>query len=144
MKEREQLKGTSIKIPMSKYQTIKNIADREGSSVSEVILKLVDEALTERVVEQNTDIMAKIVRTQLEIVLKPHIERLAALSSKTGHMAAASTFLNTQALMDIVPPERKKDVKVMYENARKKAVTYMKTKTDEFDQDTIFENERME
>lgn len=131
----KELRKTSVKLYSRQYETIEAIANKSGESVSEVVRKLIDQALSERVVEENTDLMAKIIRQQLEVVLKPHIERLAAISSKTGHMAAASAFLNTQALMDLVPAERRKDAKQMYENARKKAVVYMKTKTDEFDMD---------
>ena len=143
MQEREPLKGTSIKIPMSKYEVIQNMAKKEGISVTEVILKLLDKAMSERIIEDNMDLMAKVMRQQMEIVLKPHVERLAAISSKTGHMAATSAFLNTQALMDLVPVEKRKDAKQMYENARKKAVVYMKTKTDEYNEEQIFDHKDM-
>ena len=130
-----ELRKTSVKLYSRQYETIEAIANKNGESVSEVVRKLIDQALSERVVEQNTDLMTKIIRQQLEATLKPHVERICAISSKGGHMAAASAFLNTQALMDLVPVERKKDARQMYENARKKAVAYMKTKTDEFDMD---------
>lgn len=58
--------------------------------------------------------------------MKPHIARLAALTSKLGHMSATATFLNVQAFQDLVPTEKKKDIKVLYEKARKKAGAYMK------------------
>ena len=61
------------------------------------------------------------------------MERLAALSSKGGHMAARATFLNVQALMDLVPPENRKDVRAMYENASKKAVAYMHMPVEEYE-----------
>lgn len=128
-----ELRKTSVKLYSRQYEALEAIANKNGESVSEVVRKLIDQALSERVVEQNTDLMAKIIRQQLEVVLKTHVERLAAIESKKSHMAAASVFLNTQALMNLVPVERKKDAKQMYENARKKAVAYLKTKTDEFD-----------
>ena len=130
-----ELRKISVKLYSRQYETIEAIANKNGESISEVVRKLIDQALSERVVEQNTDLMTKIIRQQLEATLKPHVERICAISSKGGHMAAASAFLNTQALMDLVPVERKKDARQMYENARKKAVAYMKTKTDEFDMD---------
>lgn len=61
------------------------------------------------------------------------MERLAALSSKGGHMAARATFLNVQALMDLVPPENRKDVRAMYESASKKAVAYMHMPVEEYE-----------
>ena len=128
-----ELRKTTVKLHQRLYDVIENIAKKEGVTVSEVMRDLLDKALTERVTEENMDVIARVVRQQVEVVMKPHVERICALSSKGGHMAAAAAFLNTQALMDLVPPERKKDARQMYENARKKAVAYMKTKTDEFE-----------
>jgi hypothetical protein len=44
----------------------------------------------------------------------PHVERLAALSSKSGHMSATAAFLNVQAFMDLVPSEKRKNLKELY------------------------------
>lgn len=129
-----ELRKTTIKLHARQYETIEAIANKNGESVSEVVRKLIDRGLEERVVEENTNLIANIVRQQMEIVIRPHIERLAKLSSKSGHMSAASAFLNTQALMDLVPLERKKDVRQMFDNARKKSAQYMKTPTSEWEE----------
>lgn len=128
-----ELRKTSVKLYQRQYEAIERMAKNEGTSISDVMRELIDRALTEKVAEENTDLIAHVVRKQVESVMKPHIERLAALSSKGGHMAARATFLNVQALMDLVPPENRKDVRSMYDNASKKAVAYMKTRVDEFE-----------
>ena len=120
-----ELRKTSVKLYQRQYDAIERMAKNEGTSISDVMRELIDRALTEKVTEENTDLIAHIVKKQLEVVLKPHVERLAALSAKGGHMAARATFLNVQALMDLVPPENRKDVRAMYESASKKAVAYM-------------------
>lgn len=128
-----ELRKTSVKLYQRQYEAIERMAKNEGTSISDVIRELIDRALTERVAEENTDLIAHVVRKQVEVVMKPHIERLAALSSKGGHMAARATFLNVQALMDLVPPENRKDVRSMYESASKKAVAYMNMRVEEFE-----------
>lgn len=127
-----ELRKTSVKLYQRQYEAIERIAKNEGISVSDVIRDLIDRSLTERVVEENTDLIAHIVRKQVEVVMKPHIERLAALSAKGGHMAARATFLNVQALMDLVPVENRKDVMAMYDSASKKATAYMTMPVEEF------------
>ena len=122
------LKG--IKFHKNLHDQIQIISENNGDSFSETVRKLVNKGLSERVYEENADLIAWVVRQQLEVVMKPHIERLAALSSKSGHMSATAAFLNVQALMDLVPKENRKDVRVMYENARKKAAAYMTIKAD--------------
>lgn len=131
------VKGTpfkrfSVSVDEETYKVIQKRAAASGESMADVTRKLIKEGLTSKVTEENTDLIAKIIRQQLEIVIKPHIERLAALSSKSGHMSATAAFLNVQALMDLVPKENRRNVLEMYENARKKAVVYMKTKADEW------------
>ena len=105
------------------YNKVKNIADQEGESISKILRRLVEDGLTLKVGNENKDILASIVREQLQIALRPSVERLAKIASKAGHMSATAAFLNVQALMDLVPVENKKDVREMYEKARKKAAT---------------------
>lgn len=123
----------AIKFPYQLHEKINAYAKSEDLNFSEAVRNLCERGLTERVYEENTDLIAVIVRQQLDIVLKPHIERLAKLSSKSGHMSATAAFLNVQALMDLVPSERRKDVRDMYESARKKAAAYMMIRTEDWD-----------
>jgi len=106
---------------------VENLANKTGSSLAEITRELIKKGLSSEWVEENTDTVAHIVRQQMEVVLKPHIERLAALSSKTGHAAATAMFLTVQAFMDLVPPDKKRIPKDMYEKGRKKAVEFMRT-----------------
>lgn len=124
-----------LRVGENTYKKIKSISEKSGDSVSDVLRKLIEDGLTLQIGNENKDILASIVRQQLEVTLKPSIERLAALSSKSGHMAATAAFLNVQALMDLVPKENRKDVKAMYSSARKKAVEYMRIKTEDWEHD---------
>lgn len=126
---------TSINLNEEVYQQIKTISMKTGDSVADVIRDLINAGLNERVLEENTDLIGRVVRQQIDAVMKVHVERLASLSAKTGHMAATAAFLNVQALLDIVPPERRKDVRAMYESARKKAAAYIKTPVSELEND---------
>lgn len=117
----------SICIDYPTYEKIKNICNTTGRSLADVTRDLIGKGLASEWTEENTDLIAHIVRQQLEAVLKPHVERLAALESKSGHAASTAMFLNVQAFMDLMPPEKRKIPKEMYEKARKKAVEYMRT-----------------
>lgn len=130
-----------LNIPMKKYEQLKDIAAKRKIPISDLVREYIDLGLTERVIEENTDLIAHVVKKQLEVVLKPHVERLAALSSKGGHMAARATFLNVQALMDLVPAENRKDVRAMYDSASKKAVAYMQMPVEEYDKEEIYRKE---
>lgn len=114
------------------YNILVELKKNNGTSLAEEARKLMRKGLASKYVDESGDIIAEIVREEMEVVIKPHIERLARLSAKSGHMSATAAFLNVQALMDLVPNERRKDVRPMYESARKKAVKYMRTNTEEW------------
>lgn len=126
---------TTIRLDKETYETLNQIAKNRKEPLADIIREHIKKGLAKDYVDGSKDIIANMIREQLEIVLKPSVERLAALSSKAGHMAATSAFLNVQAMMDLVPKENRKDVRTMYENARKKAVTYMKMRTEDWDKD---------
>ena len=127
------LRKLTIKIPEDTYAVIEKMASKNGDNVSETIRILLNKSLILEWFKENEDLMAAMLRQQMELVLKPHTERLSALSSKSGHMAATAAFLNVQALMDLVPKENRKNVREMYDNARKKAAEYMRTKTEDWE-----------
>ena len=126
-----------IRLDSKTDEQIQAIAKKNGDSMNETIRKLINKGLAVEWNEENLNEIAKIVREQLSVILKPHIERLAALNSKTLHMAATSTYLNVQALQDLVPLERKKDVVPMYEKARKMAVAYARGETISVNENSI-------
>lgn len=127
---------TSLSIDMKTYKELSEIAKNRGESLANIIRENIKKGLASEWVDENKDLLSMLIRQQMEVVIKPHIERLAKLSSKTGHMSSTAAFLNVQALMDLVPKERRKNVMEMYENARKKAVKYMKTNTEDW-KDTL-------
>jgi len=122
-----ELKKITVKIPEDTYSIIENMAKKEDATFSETVRKLLYKAINIEWAKENEDMLAAMIRQQMDIVIKPHVERLAKISSKSGHIGAAAAFLNVQALMDLVPVERRKDVRAMFESAKKKAVEYMKT-----------------
>lgn len=128
-------KRFSVCIDDKTHEALTNIAKNTNRSLADVSREMITRGLTLDYVDESKDLICKVVREQLEITLKPHIERLASLESKTGHMAATAAFLNVQALMDLVPKENRRDVREMYESARKKAAAYMKTKAKDWDND---------
>lgn len=130
MKKAQQI---HLRVNDDDYEKIKNLAHKRGMMVSELLREFIDHGLQEKLAEENLNLVASVVRQQLDAVMKPHIERLASISSKAGHMSATSTFLNAQALVDLVPTERQRDIRTMYEKARIKAVAYMRMRTNEFD-----------
>lgn len=126
---------TTIRLDKKTYEQLNEIAKNRDEKLAFVIRKYIEKGLAIEYVDESKDIIATLIREQLDAVLKPYVKRLAALSSKSGHMSATAAFLNVQALMDLVPAEKRKNVREMYESARKKSAAYMKTKTKDWEND---------
>lgn len=126
-------KRFTITLDENTYNQIKILSDKRGEGLTETTRYLLDRGLSLEYSDQSLDLISQIVRKQMDLAIKPHIERLAKISSKSGHMAATSTFLNAQALVDLVPEDRRREIKPMYEKARKQAVEFMARKTTEYE-----------
>lgn len=127
------------------YKKIENISNASGDSFSEITRVLINKGLAIDTSKNEIDFISSVIREQLEIILRPQIDRLASISSKATLMSAEATFLNVQALLDLVDTSKRKNVLTMYENARKKAVDFLKgnngTDIRGFVKDMIIENE---
>ena len=110
------------------YMQLKNIADKNHISISEAVRRYIEAGLNGSLSEANIDYISQIIREQLRIVMKPSIERLASLSTKTCIQASAAAYLTAETIARFVPEELQEDVQLVYEEARKKGVRYTKTK----------------
>lgn len=113
---------------------IEGISKKRGISSSEYVRELYYEGKKICGANENIDFIVEIIEDRLESILKPHIERLASISVKGSVMSATSTFLNAQALADLVPLERRREVAEVYEKARLKGVAYVKNRVNDEDE----------
>jgi hypothetical protein len=130
---------TTLRLDKKTYERLNEIAMNRDESLSSIMREYIDKGLAKDFVASSEDLIAPIIREVLQSTLKPSVERLARLESKSGHMAATAAFLNVQALMDLVPKENRRNVKEMYDKARKMAVAYMKNKTGDWEHDKFQE-----
>lgn len=121
-------KRISITFTDEQAEMIERIARKENKSFADTVRFLCDESLKVNANADSIDMITEIIDERLRAILKPQVERLASLSAKGAIMSATSTFLNAQALADLVPPNKQKDLVEIYEKARLKGVTYVKGK----------------
>lgn len=112
------------------YNSIKKIAYKEKVSMSEIVRLFSIQGINGVLTENNLDVLAPIIREQLSSILDPAVERLSSLSAKACVQAGAAAYLAAEAILKFVPEEEKEEVSKTYEAARKKAVLYMRGRTD--------------
>lgn len=113
------------------YKQIKNIADRNGVSIAEVVRKNNEEILSGQLSKDNINWISRIIRQELKSILERYFERIIALQAKTCIQAGAAAYLSAEALASFVPDSLQKDFLDAYEAARKKAIKYTRDHSDD-------------
>lgn len=106
------------------YKQLKNIADRNHFSIAETVRRYTQETLNGQVNKDNLDMITRILREQIKVILERYFERIIALQAKTCVQAGTAAYLSAEALSSFVPDHLQKDFLDAYEAARKKAVLY--------------------
>lgn len=84
----------SITIDKETNEIIENIVKKTNSTKAEVTRDLIKKSLSQKWHDENSDMLAMLVKKQVDLAMKVHVERLATLNSKAAHMSASSAFLN--------------------------------------------------
>lgn len=130
MKTQQQTKRINVTFEVSDYEQIRNLAHKEGRTMSEIVREAAIDNLTVRINAENIDMITQIIREQLRAVLKPDIERLAALSAKTCVQSSTAAYLTAETISKFVPLQEQENFRDCYDKARKKGVEYTRRKLD--------------
>lgn len=128
MKTKQQTKRINVTFEVSDYEQIRNLAHKEGRTMSEIVREAAIDNLTVRINAENIDMITHIIREQLRDILKPDIERLAALSAKTCVQSSTADYLTAETISKFVPLQEQEEFRECYEKARKKGVEYTRRK----------------
>lgn len=115
-----------VRFTGKQIEDINRFAEIKGYNFSEAVRELCDKGLQIQVSNDNIDLVAEIIEERLRSILKPQVERLAAISAKGAIMSATSSYLNAQAIVDFVPKERRREFLEVYEKSRLKGIAYVK------------------
>lgn len=125
---KKKLPRINVQFNDDSYEQIKLLAHMEGKSMSEVVRTWTEERLNGEINVKNIALITDIIREQLNAVLQPGIERLAALSAKTCIQSSAAAYLTAETISRFLEDYEQEEFSEIYEKARKKGVAYTKNK----------------
>jgi hypothetical protein len=64
------LRSVTVKFDSVMYEQIRVIAEKRGETTSDTIRYLIQRGLAERIMEENTDLISRVIRTELEHALE--------------------------------------------------------------------------
>ncbi len=67
------LRSVTVKLPSSMWDQIKTIAEKRGETVSDTIRHLMTRGLDERIYEENTELITRVVKEQMEAVMHSYL-----------------------------------------------------------------------
>ena len=102
------------------------LAVRRGETKAEVCRRLLRRAAEEEYVEDSLDPVLVAVRKAMADTLKPVEERMAKINAKAAIASATAMYMAMQIYHDMG-----KDARALYEEARKRAVAFVKLPHDE-------------
>lgn len=112
------------------HQAVERIAKAEGRTASSVYRELVEKGLVAGGYRAGEKDLTAMVRTAVEETLKPHVERLAAISAKGVQIDAASYFLQVYNGKQALPEYQHEEYDALAAQARKLGIEYLKLPRD--------------
>lgn len=106
--------------------TVRRIALAEDRSVSSVYRELVEKGLAAAGYRAGEKDLSAMIRIAVNESIKPHIERLAAISAKGVQIDAASYFLQVYNGKQAMPDYLQEEYAGIAANARKLGIEYLK------------------
>ena len=109
---------------------VRNIANAEGRSTSAVYRSLVEKGLIAGGYRSGSQDLTALVRDAVLEVLRPQVERLAAISAKGTQISAAAFFLAAYNGRLVIPDYQKEEYDELAANARRLGAEYLKLSRD--------------
>ncbi len=114
-------------------ETLGRLAAQQHTSKSEVLRDLVDRGLVSLGAKPDDDYLYGLVQRAVKETVQPQIERLAAISAKATHVAAASFFMGVYAAMKNAAPAEQREIEEAAGSARELGIQFLKLKDRDID-----------
>ena len=109
---------------------VRRIAISDGRTTSSVYRELVEKGLIAGGYRSGEKDLAGMMRTTVDEVMKPQIERLASISAKAAQISAAAFFLAAYNGRQAVPEYLQAEYDEIATQARKLGIEYLKLSKD--------------
>lgn len=144
MSDRHKAKYIPFRCSPDTDELLTRIAEGEGRTKSEVLRELVQRGLVAGGYATGQQELGQLVQNAVTTVMKPQVERLAAISAKAAQISAAAFFMEVYTNKQLVPEEIQSDIDFVADKARRLGVEYLKlSKSQDMDSFITNSNQRM-
>jgi hypothetical protein len=115
----------SVDLSRETYEALQQIAAMQGKPVSELIRKYISDGMNVDKTSSDIDFIRKQIREELEIMLKPQINRLAKLLMRIGMMTISFCYFNSKIVHRFVPFSDKTSYEELLAECKHNAAAYL-------------------
>jgi len=113
--------------------TITRLARESHRPRSEIARELVDEGLKATGAVVKDDYLFELVKRAVKEIMKPQVERLAAISAKATQISSAAFFMSIYAATRSCSPSEQQEIEEAAGTARELGIQYLKLKDQDLD-----------
>lgn len=113
--------------------TLGKLAAQRNTSKSEVLRDLVEKGLVSIGAKTDEDYLQGVIRHTVQEVMKPQVERLAAISAKAAQISGAAFFMSMYMATKNCPEIQQQELQEAAASARELGIQYLKLKDQSID-----------
>ncbi len=115
----------TVKIRQSEYDSLKKLSSKTHKPIAEIVRGFIRAGMSIESSKDDIDFIRKQLREELDIMLKPQVNRLAKLLMRIGMMTISFCYFNSKIIENFVPFEDMESYEELMTNAKHSAAAYL-------------------
>jgi len=115
----------SVDLSPQTYEALQKISAVQNKPVSEIIRKYIEQGLNVDKTTQDINFIRKQIREELDVMIKPQVNRLAKMLMRIGMMTISFCYFTSRIIFHFVPFRDKESYEELMANAKRNAAAYL-------------------
>lgn len=111
--------GITTRFDKDDYKYIEFVAQKHDGKLATALRAIVKESRTREWIEENSDDIIEKVTNIISSTVQHEVSNLRTLIASGAIEAATATILNQRTILMLFPPEKRKEVVAMFDEARR-------------------------
>ena len=125
MNYREKTIQITVKVSQSDYESLQKLAAKKHWPMAEIIRGFIKNGMDIERSKEDIDFIRKQLREELDIIIKPQINRLAKLHMRVGMMTVSFCYFASKLFHLYVPLDDRRSYEELMYNAKHDAAAYL-------------------
>jgi len=125
MAENEKTVQITVKVKPSDYENLKKLSSKTHKPVAEIIRGYIRNGMSIDGNKDDIDFIRRQIREELDLVIKPQVNRLAKMLMRIGMMTISFCYFTSKIIFRFVPFRDKESYEELMATAKRNAAAYL-------------------